>query len=89
MSRRRVTIASASGLHARPASVFTRAAAATGHEITIGRPDQEPVDASSILLVMSLGLSRDEDVVLEASTTEAETALDALAALLATDLDAA
>ncbi len=67
---------------------FTRAAAATGHEITIGRPDEEPVDASSILLVMSLGLSRDEDVVLESHALEAETALDDLAALLGTDLDA-
>ncbi|MBF0721173.1 HPr family phosphocarrier protein [Sanguibacter inulinus] len=89
MPRRLVTIASASGLHARPASLFTRAAAATGHEITIGRPDEEPVDASSILLVMSLGLSRDEDVVLESHALEAETALDDLAALLGTDLDAA
>lgn len=89
MSRRRVTIASASGLHARPASLFTQAATATGHEITIGRTDQEAVDASSILLVMSLGLSQGEDVVLESSTSEAESALDALAALLATDLDAA
>lgn len=89
MSRRQVTIRSASGLHARPAFQFTRAAAATGHEITIGRPDDEAVDASSILLVMSLGLAFDEVVVLEAETPDAESALDELAALLATDLDAA
>lgn len=77
----------ASGLHARPAARFTQAAAATGVPVTIGRPDAPPVLASSILLVMSLGLGHGEEVVLHAPDASGEPALDELAALLAVDLD--
>jgi phosphocarrier protein len=80
---------SASGLHARPASRFTQAAAATGQPVTIGRDGQPGVMASSILMVMSLGLQHGEEVVLSADDAAAEAALDELAALLGTDLDAA
>lgn len=88
MLQRRATIKSASGLHARPASYFTQAAAATGMPVTIGREGQPPVAASSVLMVMGLGLRQGEEVVLTADAPEAGPALDELAALLATDLDA-
>lgn len=89
MPRRRVTIASASGLHARPASLFTRAAAECGHDVSIGRVGEAGVAAASVLLVMSLGLQHGETVDLVADDAAADAALDALARLLATDLDAA
>lgn len=88
MSSRRATIRSASGLHARPASRFTQAAAATGHPVMLGRDGEPPVLAASILSVMSLGLRQGEEVVLSVDDAAADDALDALAALLATDLDA-
>lgn len=85
MSTRTVTIASRVGLHARPAMLFTQAVAATGAAVTIGRPGQPAVDAASILFVMSLAVGHGEDVELG---SDDEAALDELAALLATDLDA-
>jgi len=79
---------SASGLHARPASVFARAAGASGQQVTIGRDGGEQVDAASILMIMGLALGHGEQVVLTAQGPQASTTLEDLAALLATDLDA-
>ncbi|MFV0252750.1 MAG: HPr family phosphocarrier protein [Beutenbergiaceae bacterium] len=83
MKERTVVIASASGLHARPAKLFTTAAAGTG--VKIAKGEDEPVDAASILRVMSLGIAHGDTVVLSG---EDESALDSLADLLAKDLDA-
>lgn len=85
MAERSVVIASKVGLHARPASLFTQAVAASGAAVTIARPGQPPVDASSILFVMSLGVGHGEEVVLAGDD---EAVLDRLVAMLATDLDA-
>jgi phosphocarrier protein HPr len=88
MSERKVVIASAVGLHARPASLFVQAATATGRPVTVGRIGEEPVDARSILAVMALGAKYQEEVVLAAEGDGAEAALDSLVALLERDLDA-
>jgi len=85
MTERTVAIASKVGLHARPAMLFTQAVAETGAKVTIARPGETPVDASSILSVMGLGMLHGEEVVL---TTDDPDVLDALATLLSTDLDA-
>jgi phosphocarrier protein len=76
---RHVTIATAAGLHARPASV----------PVTIGRPGAAPVTAASLLLVMGLGLQHGETVEITAEGAGADAVLDDLATMLATDLDAA
>ncbi len=89
MAERTVTIASAVGLHARPASMFVQAAAATKLEVTISRVGEEPTDAASILGVMALGARHGEVVVLTALGDGADEALDSLVALLERDLDAA
>ena len=52
------------GLHARPAALLVQAAAATGKRVSIGRPDSEPVDARSILAVLSLDVRGGERIVL-------------------------
>ncbi|MDR1710256.1 MAG: HPr family phosphocarrier protein [Propionibacteriaceae bacterium] len=88
MATRTVAIASAIGLHARPASLFAQAATASGIPITIGRPGQPPVDGRSILMVMALGVQHGEEVELASDAEGAETTLDALVALLSRDLDA-
>jgi phosphocarrier protein len=88
MAERLATIGSTSGLHARPASLFTRAAAAAGHEVMIGREGGPAVLASSVLMVMSLGLRQGDTVVLSAAQDGAASALDDLVTLLARDLDA-
>lgn len=88
MATRTVTIASSVGLHARPAALFVQAATATGLPVTIGRPGATPVDARSILGVMTLGAKHGEEVVLEADGAGAESALNELVELLSRDLDA-
>lgn len=88
MSERHVVIASSIGLHARPAALFTQAAATAPVPITIAKAGSEPVDARSILMVLSLGIAHGDEVVLTADGDGAEQSLDQLADLLAQDLDA-
>ena len=84
MATRDVSIASAVGLHARPAALFVQAVEASGAEVTITK-EGRTVDADSILGVMTLGAAHGDVVTLEADD---ESVLESLAALLATDLDA-
>jgi phosphocarrier protein len=88
MSEREVVVASSVGLHARPATLFTQAAAATGVAVTIAKAGDEPVNAASILAVLGLGVSHGETVVLQADGEGADAALDSLVDLLSQDLDA-
>ncbi len=88
MPERRVTIASKVGLHARPAALFVKAAAEQPVKVNIRKGDKAPVDAASILGIMTLGAEFGDEVILEAEGDGAEETLDALAALLAKDLDA-
>jgi len=91
MPERTATIASRSGLHARPAALFAEAAGNAGVDVTIsmqGEPAEEALDAASILSLMTLGAARGDVVVLRADGDSAEQALDALVTLLETDLDA-
>lgn len=74
----RVKIASPVGLHARPASLFVKAAAKHPGPVLIGRPGTEPVDARSMLSVLSLAIGHGEEVVLKGT----QEALDELALLL-------
>jgi phosphotransferase system HPr (HPr) family protein len=84
MGTRDVTIASAVGLHARPAALFVQAVEASGADVTISK-EGRTVDADSLLAVMTLGAVHGDVVTL---TADDDAVLDSLAALLATDLDA-
>ncbi|MDP5226802.1 MULTISPECIES: HPr family phosphocarrier protein [Arthrobacter] len=91
MPERKAVVASASGLHARPAALFAEAAGDLDVEVTIaldGTPEDEAMDASSILSLMTLGAGNGDTVVLRAEGPGADEALDKLAALVETDLDA-
>lgn len=88
MPERTVVVGSTVGLHARPAALFTQAAAQQPVPVTIGRPGGDPVDARSILMVLTLGVGHGDEVVLRADGDGAEGVLDQLATLLAKDLDA-
>lgn len=87
MPERTVTIASRSGLHARPATAFVRAAAEQSVPVTIAR-EGRTVDARSLLSVLALGAGHGDSVTLAAEGEGADDALDALAALLGRDHDA-
>ena len=87
MAEKKVTVASSVGLHARPASLFAQAAARVGVPVQLSSAAGKSVNAASILGVLSLGIGHGEEVTLTAEGDGAEAALDALAALLNTDLD--
>ena len=53
MVERTVRIGSTHGLHARPAKLFTQAAAASGAAVTISKSGGKPVNGASILAVIS------------------------------------
>ncbi|MFS8201440.1 HPr family phosphocarrier protein [Streptomyces sp. CWNU-52B] len=88
MPERTVTIGSRSGLHARPATAFVRAAAEQDAQVTVAREGGSPVAANSLLSVLALGAGHGDAVTLTAEGEGAAEALDALAALLAQDHDA-
>ncbi len=88
MLQRTATVRSASGLHARPAATFTKAAAQAGVPVLISKDGGTPVDASSILSVMGLGVSQGDEVLLSSPSESAAEQLDELVELLSMDLDA-
>lgn len=87
MAERRVTVGSKVGLHARPAALVAKAAAASPVPITIRKNDGKPVAASSVLNLMTLGAMHGDEVVLAAEGDGADAALDTLAELVVKDLD--
>ncbi|MET9630916.1 HPr family phosphocarrier protein [Lentzea sp. NPDC006480] len=87
MAERRVTVASKVGLHARPAALLAKAAADQPVTVTIAKDGSEPVDAASVLGLMTLGAMHGDEVVLSADGDGADDALDAIAELIATDHD--
>jgi phosphocarrier protein len=89
MAERHVTVGSKVGLHARPAALFVQAASRQPVPVRIGKPDGDPVDARSILMVLGLDARGGDEVVLSADGDGADAVLDELAALVARDLDAA
>ncbi|WP_446223347.1 HPr family phosphocarrier protein [Nocardia sp. IBHARD005] len=87
MTTRTVIVGSEVGLHARPAAKLTRAVQAAGVPVRISVGGGEPVDAASVLAVMTLGAGHGAEVTLHAEGADA--VLDQLAELIASDLDAA
>jgi phosphocarrier protein HPr len=87
MAERTVTIASAHGLHARPASMFVQAVTASGIPVELTKGDKT-LNAASILGVISLGIEHGDEVTLRSEGENADSVLDELAAFLTTDHDA-
>jgi phosphocarrier protein HPr len=87
MPERTVTVGSQSGLHARPAKLFVQAAAKVPVKVTIAAGGRT-VDARSMLGVLSLGVDSGGVVTVAAEGDGAAAAVDALATLLESDLDA-
>lgn len=85
MTAKDVVVGSAIGLHARPAGIISDAAAIFDEEITIAVDGEEPVNATSALLIMSLGVEHGQTVTIE---SENVAAVDSIADLVAKDLDA-
>lgn len=80
MPTKSVVVGSAVGLHARPAAIIAERVGELGAEVTING-----VDASSSLMIMTLGAGKGDAVEV---ASEDQAALDVIAALVEQDLDA-
>ena len=58
-----VKVGSSVGLHARPASIISEKAGELDADVTLAVPGGDPVDADSALLIMTLGASHGDEVV--------------------------
>lgn len=86
MAKRTVTVGSKVGLHARPASIVAEKAAEYDDEILLSTPEEpEGIDASSQMMIMTLGAECGAEVTVESDNAEA---VDVIADLIAQDLDA-
>ncbi len=83
-----VVVPNPSGLHARPATLFTQKAGEFEARITIENLDRGkgPVDAKSILMLLTAGVSRDHRIRLTADGGDEDAAIEALAELIASGL---
>ena len=80
-----VAVGSAVGLHARPAALIAQAATELGVPITLAVEGEEPVDAGSALMIMTLGAGNGDQATVE---SEDAAAVAKISELVATDLDA-
>lgn len=84
MTKQTVVVGSSVGLHARPAAMIAQAAGAYEEEILLVL-DGEEVDATSSLMIMTLGADFGASVTVE---SENAAAVAEIAGLIARDLDA-
>lgn len=69
------------GLHARPAALFVQEANKFVSEIFVEK-DEKKVNAKSIMGIMSLAISTGTEITLSAEGSDAQGAVEALAALV-------
>lgn len=84
MPEKKLTITHPLGLHARPASIFVRAAAKFKCKIMITHGPRTS-SAKSILGVLSLGVQKDSEIILKTEGDGAEEALQSLEELIKDD----
>lgn len=72
------------GLHARPASLFVQTAAKFSSKIKVKNltANGNFVDAKSIIMILTLGVMKDHEVVIQTEGADADAALEALKALI-------
>ena len=83
-----MTISNPSGLHARPASVFTAAAMRYASTVTVENltRGKGPVDAKSMLLLLTAGVAAGHRIRLVTAGVDEDEAYDSLVALLQSGL---
>jgi phosphocarrier protein HPr len=85
MPEQTVTLPNPTGLHARPAKVFARAAAGAPGTVTVAK-DGDEVDASSVLSVLTLDCHQGDAITIRVEGDEADATLAELVALVESGL---
>jgi len=72
------------GLHARPAALFVQTASKFSSTIKVKNltANGKFVDAKSIIMVLTLGVMKDHEVLIQTEGVDAESALEALKSLI-------
>lgn len=78
---RKVIISNESGLHARPAGVFVKKASEFKSDVSI-EFNGKKINGKSIMGVMSLGLSKGNEITIIANGEDEQDAVNALAGLI-------
>lgn len=81
MFSKEITILNATGLHARPASMFVQEAGKFKSEIHVVKEGKK-INAKSIMGIMAGGIAKGTLVTIEAAGEDEEQAVDALVALI-------
>lgn len=76
-----ITILNEQGLHARPASVFAKTANKFKSNISIVHGN-DTINAKSIIIIMSLGLKKGEEIKIITKGEDEEEAMEALVSLI-------
>jgi phosphocarrier protein HPr len=76
-----VTLMNATGLHARPAKIFARAAAASAAEVSVEK-DGRRVNAKSVLSVLTLDCHQGDEILISAEGNDGAATLAELVALV-------
>jgi phosphotransferase system HPr (HPr) family protein len=84
MIEKRIIVTHHVGLHARPASLFVQTANKYSAAITVQNftTQSDAVDAKSIIMVLTLGVLQNHELLLKADGSDAEKAIDALYQLI-------
>ena len=85
MYTQEITVNNEVGLHARPATLFIQKANTFKSSVWIENGDRR-ANAKSLLGVLSLGISMDMKIIITADGSDEESAVNELAALIATGL---
>jgi len=81
MPEKEVKLTNEVGLHARPAAVFSKAAAGFSADVTVAKEGQE-ANAKSIMAVLKLDVKKGDAVTIATEGDDAEEALEELVTLL-------
>ena len=85
MPERTVRLPNPSGLHARPAKVFAKAAAESPAEVSVAKGGRE-VNAKSVLSVLTLDCHQGDEIVIRVDGDDAEATLGKLVQLVESGL---
>ena len=77
MAEKTFVISLESGLHARPATVLVNTASKFGSDINL-TCDGKTINLKSIMGIMSLGITKGDSIVINATGDDAEAALEAI-----------
>ena len=82
MVSKQTTIINATGLHARPASVFVTEAKKYQSNVTIKNVDKDTAPVKSIMMILAAGLGTGTKIEIACDGPDEQEALDALVALV-------